>query len=88
MLEWSAPSGVNVCCFLSSLPYSPSLSHHVSVWSYLYHLSTPNLQCVAGASLPIHLIGEVLWDPKRRRVWASSILSECTNIRKGLLYSV
>ncbi len=32
ILEWSAPSGVNVCCFLSSLPYFPSLSHHGSVW--------------------------------------------------------
>ncbi len=32
--------------------------------SLLYH-------CIAGAGLPNHMIGEVLWHPKRRRVWTS-----------------
>jgi hypothetical protein len=29
------------------------------------YLSTFNLHCIAGAGLPIHIIGEVLWEPKR-----------------------
>jgi hypothetical protein len=35
------------------------------------HLYTLNKHCIAGASLPIHMTGEVSWEPKRRRAWAS-----------------
>ncbi len=41
------------------------------------HLSTLNYLCLASAGLPIHMIGEVSCNIKRRRVWATqfSILS-------------
>ncbi len=51
---------------------------HGSVFgSYTCHLSTLSLTLYRGAGLPIHIIGKVLWDPKRRRAWSSwcSILS-------------
>ncbi len=35
------------------------------------HLSTLKKHCFAGAGLPIHMIGEVSWEPKRRWAWAS-----------------
>ncbi len=35
------------------------------------NLFTLNLHCIAGAGLPIHMIGEVSWEPKRRRAWSS-----------------
>ncbi len=40
-------------------------------------LCTFNIHCIAGAGLPIHMIGEVSWESKRRRAWAPqySILS-------------
>jgi hypothetical protein len=35
-------------------------------------LSALSLHCIAGAVLPNHMMmGEVSWDPKRRRSWAS-----------------
>jgi hypothetical protein len=36
------------------------------------HLSTLNQHCIASADLPIHMIGEFSWDPKRGRLWACS----------------
>ncbi len=33
----------------------------------LAHLSTIKQHCIAGTGLPNHLMGEVSWDPKRRR---------------------
>ncbi len=39
------------------------------------HLSTLNLHCIAGAGLPILMIGEVSREPKRGRMWASHYLS-------------
>jgi hypothetical protein len=35
------------------------------------HLSSLNQHWIGGAGLPIHMIGEVSWEPKRRRAWAS-----------------
>jgi hypothetical protein len=40
--------------------------------SYLSSLYTLNWHCIAGAGLPIHMIGEVSWDQERRWAWASS----------------
>ncbi len=61
----------NLFCFLSSLPLLPRLP-----WQCLgptCHLSTLNWYCFACAGLPVHMLGEVSWNPKRRRVY--SILS-------------
>ncbi len=58
--------------------YSSSPSHHGIFWVLVTcHLSTHNQHYIASACLPNHMMGEVSWDPKRRRVWASkySILS-------------
>ncbi len=33
---------------------------------------TSLLPCTAGAGLPIHMIGKISWEPKRRRAWVSS----------------
>jgi hypothetical protein len=52
--EWGTGNGANVFCFLSSLHLLPPVPH----------LSTLNQHCITGAGLPIHLIGEVSWDPK------------------------
>ncbi len=35
------------------------------------HLSPLNQHCIGGAGPPNHMIGEVSWDPERRRVGAS-----------------
>ncbi len=50
---------VNVFCFMSSLPLSPSF--HCCVWV----LPVISLQSNAGVGLPNHMIREVLWDPKK-----------------------
>ncbi len=49
--------GANIFGFLSSLPLLPPATTAV----FSYHLSSlySNLHCVAGAGLPIHMIGEV-----------------------------
>jgi hypothetical protein len=31
------------------------------------HLSTLSYHCIAGAGLPVHMIGEVSWEAQRRR---------------------
>ncbi len=52
-------NGANVC-FLSTLPLLPATTAVFS--SYLSSLYPKH--CIAGASLPIHMIGEVSWEPK------------------------
>ncbi len=54
---WFGITGPNVFCFLSSLPS--------------WHLYSKLTLYIAGAGLPIHMIGKVSWEPKRRRLWAS-----------------
>jgi hypothetical protein len=49
--------------FCRLCPFSPQLPQQC--WTPTCHLSTLNLHCVAGAGLPIHMIGEVSWEPKR-----------------------
>jgi hypothetical protein len=72
--------GANVFLFLSSLPLLPPPSHHGIVW--LLYLSSlySNLHCIAGPGLPIHRIGEVSWDSKRRR--ARGLLLKSLTCRK------
>ncbi len=57
---------------------------YLGAWGSLIHekklkskilCQTPFNSCIVGMCLPIYMIGEVSWDPKRRRVWASSIQS-------------
>jgi hypothetical protein len=67
--EINQTNGATESCFLSSLTPPPP-SYQGSGWllpviSLLYSV------CIAGVSLPIHIIGEVSWEPKRRRAWAS-----------------
>jgi hypothetical protein len=58
----------------------------LSLW-HTCHLSTINQHCIAGAGLPIHLIGEVSWNPKRRRTRAS-LQSSLTAVHLGtVIYS-
>jgi hypothetical protein len=66
--EISYTNGANKFCFLSSLPLLPpatshpntAVVHHGSFWV----LSVICLRC--GLAFPIHTMGEVSWDPKRR----------------------
>ncbi len=60
---WSTRPLNFVCCrlYLSSPPAT-------------CYLSTLNQHGIAGAGLPIHMIGEVSWEPKRRRAWAFQYL--------------
>jgi hypothetical protein len=47
-------------CILFSVVFtSVSSSHHGSVWL----LPDISLLCIAGAGLPIYMIGEVSWEP-------------------------
>jgi len=63
--------GANVFCFLSSLPLPPSSHHGGSVWLLpVISLLLPNTES-PGRGVPNHMMGEVPWDPKRRRSWAS-----------------
>jgi hypothetical protein len=63
-------NGVNVFCFLSSLPLP--CFHHGSVCPPTCHLSTHTITVSrVRLGLLIHMIGEVSWEPKRRRSWAS-----------------
>jgi hypothetical protein len=60
----------NVFCFLSSLPFLPP-SHHGSGSDWLLtviYLLLYTVHCIAGADLPIHMIGKVSWEPKRSRL--------------------
>jgi hypothetical protein len=50
--------------FLSSLPLSPQLPR--KCLAPTCHLSKSNEHCTAGAGLPIHMIGEILKQPKRK----------------------
>ncbi len=50
---------------LSSLPLLPPTTRAVFGF-YICHFSTLNYHCIAGAGLPIHMNGEVLWEPKRK----------------------
>ncbi len=71
-------NGASVFGFLSSLPLLPPATTAVFGY-YLYSvISVWNLHCIAGAGLPNHVMGEVSWDSKRRRSWASlySVLSD------------
>ncbi len=61
------PNGANVFCFPSSLHLLSPATTAVYVWIHTCHLSTLNLHCIAGSGLPNHMMGEVSWDPKRRR---------------------
>jgi hypothetical protein len=63
----------NIFCFLSSLLLFP-LSQHGSFWLLPVISLLLTNHCIAGAVLPIHMIGEVSWKPKRRRAWASQYL--------------
>jgi hypothetical protein len=56
--------------FLSSLPLFPPPPHRRAMFGSYSHLSSlyPK-HCIAGAGLPIHVIGEVSWESKRRRAW-------------------
>ncbi len=56
-------------------PFSPQPPRQCGF--YTWHLSTLNWPCITDAGLSIHMMGEVSWDPKRRRSWVSyySILS-------------
>ncbi len=71
--EYSGPQRCQ--CILYSVVFTPSPpSHHGSVWllpiiSLL--LTTVILSRRFRAGMPVHMIGEVSWDSKRRRVWAS-----------------
>jgi hypothetical protein len=64
-------------CFLSSLPFS--ISHHGSIWvlPVIFLLITNTVSPVRACLMSIYMLGEVLWDLKRRRSWDSkySILS-------------
>ncbi len=51
-----------VFCGLNPSP----LSYHSSVW-----LQPVISNCITSAGLPIHMIGEVSWETKRRRACAS-----------------
>ncbi len=71
----SLPTGQ---CFLFSVVFTPlPPTPPRQCLAPTCHLSTLTLY-IANAGLPIHMIGKVSWDPKRRRAWASlySILSE------------
>jgi hypothetical protein len=62
----SFSSGAQCILFSVVLVPPPSATTAVS-GSYLSSSYTLNLHCIAGAGLPIHIIGEVSWEPKRRR---------------------
>jgi hypothetical protein len=67
-------ASADVFCILSSLPLLPPKPSRKCLPFGLgptCHLSTLNLHCIPGAGLPNHMKGEVSWDPKRRRSWAS-----------------
>ncbi len=53
-------------CFLSSLSLFPQPPKQC--FASTCHFSHYS---IAGAGLPIHMIGKVSWDPKRRLAWAS-----------------
>jgi hypothetical protein len=53
-----AINGANILFSVVFTPPAPK--HHGG------HLSTLNDHCIAGAGLPIHIIGAVLGEPKRR----------------------
>jgi hypothetical protein len=56
-------------CFLSSFPILPQPP--LQCLASICNLSTLHLHFMTGVGLPIHMIGEVSWAPKRRRVWTS-----------------
>jgi hypothetical protein len=63
------------CILFSVVVTPPPPTHHGSTvfGSYLSSLYC-NLHCIAGAGLPIHMIGEVSWEAKTRHAWASQYL--------------
>ncbi len=50
-----------LCCLYPSSPQPP-----LKCLTLTCHLSTLNLHCFASAGLPIHMIGEVSWRPKKK----------------------
>ncbi len=70
------PNGANVFCFLSSLPLLPPPPHHGSIWVLpVISLLLANTETRCGLGYPYGGRGLVLWDQRRRRVWALSIQS-------------
>jgi hypothetical protein len=62
-----ALNGVNLI-FLSSLPLSPpAITAVFGTYLSSFNSQVLNEHCISGAGLPIHMNGEVLWEPKRRR---------------------
>jgi hypothetical protein len=60
------------CIFFCRLyPFSPQLPRQCL--GPICHLTTLNYHCAGGAGLPNHMMGEVAWDLKRRRLWVSYI---------------
>ncbi len=73
--------------------YSTQLMYFVFCRLYLFSPQPPrqrlapicHLSTLAGAGLPIHMIGEVSWELKRRRLWAVLVLDPlcfCTSANK------
>jgi hypothetical protein len=71
-MVWPQRGQCTVFCFLSSLPLLPQPPRQCL--GPTCHLSTLNKYFIAGADLPNHMMGEVSWDPKRRRLYVFSPL--------------
>ncbi len=50
--------------------HSAPSHHHGSVW-LLPVISLLLTNTIDGAGMPVHMIGEVSWEPKKRQAWAS-----------------
>ncbi len=59
--------------FCRLYPFSPPPDITAVFLGSTCHLSTLDWHCIAGAGLPNHMMGEVSWDPKRRRSLSSYI---------------
>jgi hypothetical protein len=72
-------------CILFSVVFTPFFSSHNARFRALSVVFNLNLHCIAGASLSIHMMGEVSWDPKRRRSRTSYVVFNplCGKARAG-----
>ncbi len=81
-------NGANVLCFMSSLPLlTPSHHSNVSVLPVISLPLTNSVSPVRACPMPNHMMGEVSWDPHRRRSCYAILSGGITGMGKRSIFA-